>query len=918
METLAALVKEEWLSQVDWVFWIGYFPLGVIGIWRWSVWVIKKCISFFYRHPKGDYQASLSVITPVYNEDPEMFLLALESWKANGPEEIIAVIDYTDKRCIEVFEKFSKNFSGAKMIVTEKPGKRAALADGINVATSEIVALVDSDTVWTEDIKKIFFSPFVDEKVGGVAPRQDVMGADTLAKKLFRIHIFNRYGNDLIFQAAFGDALSCISGRTGVYRRSAVAHLTEELENEKFLGKLCISGDDKRLTYLIQRDGWKVRYVRDALVYTPGFPDLKTYSKQQIRWTRNSWRADLTAIFSSWLWKHPFLSFHTIDRFFQPFTLLLGPMFFSLALYRGDWIIAGILVTWWLVSRAIKIAPHLIKHPSDVRILPAYVLFCYVIAVIKIYTLITVGEQSWITRWDKNRLSRVNYFKKLSSYAATAAIVVLLFFGVYEVNINRTGAQSFLEKAKTERLKQEKKWYRTEDESVLTDIQKAEDQEFFGLLDQKVNADRFGYYQVGFGETPASIRDRYLLSPAAKILSADKGRVLEEGAFIRYGEKVAIAVDDLRSPDVGFHRGKGSSRVFLSQDFTENAIRVKGRAAFITLPELARALNNKTLLENVGEKKWILRKNLFIDDGVTLIIDGEDVEWLLLKSEKDRFAWIKAEGGNLIISGTKITSWDETKKEHDTEVGDGRAYVLQKSNGRMDILNSEMAYLGYAGAPNRGNPYGGPYGVSWKIHNDTFRQELSTGNLIGSSIHHNFFGVYTFGVTGIRMSDNKVFENQEYGIDPHDDSNNLLIENNQVFRNGNHGIIASKRCFSNIIRDNFTMNNRLHGIMLDRDSNNNLVTGNYSFGNVNGMALYHSSENIIVGNVFMENRFGIRANNFSHDNYFGYNTIEGNKKGVFLYGESKDNHISANIFVRTDIRVHLKERSSNFLVREND
>jgi len=405
-----------------------YFPLGVIGIWRWSVWLFKKITSLFYKLPQGNFQSTVSIVTPVYNEDPEMFQMALVSWKLNNPEEIIAVIDYTDEKCIKVFKKFSQNFSGAKLIITNIPGKRDALAKGIMEARSEIVALVDSDTIWSENLKNKLLAPFENPNVGGCAPRQDVLQATTLAKKFFRLHLFNRYGNDLIAQAAAGKALSCISGRTGFYRRRAIIDLLDDLVNEKFLGKRCISGDDKRLTHLIQSLGWQVVYVADALVYTPGFDSLWTFTKQQIRWTRNSWRADMKAIFSRWLWKNYFLAFHTIDRFFQPFSLLIGPVFLVISLIRGDWKIAIVLVLWWFFSRSIKFFSYLIRNPKDIAIIPLYTFYQYVLAVIKIYTLLTVDEQSWITRWSKNRISNSALFRKIPSYAATISII---FFNLF-------------------------------------------------------------------------------------------------------------------------------------------------------------------------------------------------------------------------------------------------------------------------------------------------------------------------------------------------------------------------------------------------------------------------------------------------------------------------------------------------------
>ena len=83
-------------------------PLGIIGTWRWSVWGIKKITGLFYKPQKAGFKTTVSIVTPVYNENPQIFSAALSSWAKNKPDEIIAVIDYTDKNCIEVFEKFAK------------------------------------------------------------------------------------------------------------------------------------------------------------------------------------------------------------------------------------------------------------------------------------------------------------------------------------------------------------------------------------------------------------------------------------------------------------------------------------------------------------------------------------------------------------------------------------------------------------------------------------------------------------------------------------------------------------------------------------------------------------------------------------------------------------------------------------------
>ena len=68
------------------------------------------------------------------------------------------------------------------------------------------------------------------------------------------------------------------------------------------------------------------------------------------------------------------------------------------------------------------------------------------------------------------------------------------------------------------------------------------------------------------------------------------------------------------------------------------------------------------------------------------------------------------------------------------------------------------------------------------------------GNIYDSDIHHNHFGVYTYGHQQGDWRRNKMHDNTAYGFDPHDDSDFLTIHDNEVYNNGNHGIIASKRC----------------------------------------------------------------------------------------------------------------------------
>lgn len=93
-----------------------------------------------------------------------------------------------------------------------------------------------------------------------------------------------------------------------------------------------------------------------------------------------------------------------IDKFLNPFTLLAGP---CLVLYLcvkstknaedGGYHLPAwkILLSWffWLsITRTAKLGPHLWKRPRDIVYVPAWVLFGYYFAVMKLYALFTLHE----------------------------------------------------------------------------------------------------------------------------------------------------------------------------------------------------------------------------------------------------------------------------------------------------------------------------------------------------------------------------------------------------------------------------------------------------------------------------------------------------------------------------------------------
>ena len=740
-----------------------HFPLGAIGIYRWSVWIIKKVVAKKYKFiNENGYSNTLSIVVPVYNEDPNVFERALESWINNRPDEIIAVIDYTDKICIEKFKEFQKENKNSKLIITEKPGKRKALADGIKIAQYNIIALVDSDTIWDPNIKNTLLFPFDDSLVGGVGPRQDVLETNTLARRLFNIHLDHRYFDEMTYLATVGDALTCISGRTALYRKEAIKDLCNELENETFWGVKCISGDDKCITRLVQEKGWKVRYQANVRVLTPGAPDLLTFFKQQIRWTRNSYRSDLKSLMGKWIWKRDkFLAYHMIDRFTQPFTLILGPIYFIFSIVWGHWLISGILLIWWHLSRGIKLYPHLKHRPSDILILPFYIFTTYLIAILKIYVLITIRQQGWITRWDKSRLQvEVNInnilrlFKLIMPHFAIASIIILLSFGIVKYK-NVVAVPDYNGEIKSNGV-----------ENIIVDNC---DQTNLNNLEKQ----QFGYYTIEKDDKLSVIAEKYNSSLLA-IIKANKD-IISDPDYIKIGQRLKIPALELQNALkkeklISFKKSE------ITFDESSKTIYIDGKRSTVTLPKIYNVLNNKSVLEKLDNKEWLLKANLIIRKGVTLVIDNRDVSWLKLKSDKNGFIGLQSNNGNILIENTKITSWDEENQVPDANYEDGRSFILARQNGRMDVINSELSFLGYDDSLKSG--------IVWHTTNKPDNY-LITGQILNSKFYNNYSSIYLSSTTEMMIINNEIAHNIQYGIDIRNKStNNLLIKNNWLYDNG--------------------------------------------------------------------------------------------------------------------------------------
>src|SRR5438309_8042885 len=184
---------------------------------------------------------------------------------------------------------------------------------------------------------------------------------------------------DFIPGMSVDGVVNCLSGRTVAYRRSLLLPVLDELTGETFLGKTCVGGDDVRLTHLMLTRGYKTVYQSTAearTVYSGGFG---SFVRRKVRWSRNSYRANMRALWQGWVWRKswilPVSIFHAT---ITPYTLAIGALATAyLALSRPglDTTIFGLAfnlpLLWLIVSisgRSFKGLSHLRRVPRDLSL----------------------------------------------------------------------------------------------------------------------------------------------------------------------------------------------------------------------------------------------------------------------------------------------------------------------------------------------------------------------------------------------------------------------------------------------------------------------------------------------------------------------------------------------------------------------
>jgi len=282
----------------------------------------------FYRSPKKqDSLPSVTIIIPAFNEEEsieETLVHALETAYPAEKFHIIAVNDGSSDGTLKTIQKVREKYPELVIVdFAENRGKRHALAAGAQLATSEVVVFVDSDSLLAPDAIRNIVDGFADPEVIAITGHCEVANAWT--NFLTKMQAVRYYIGFRVLKAAESifDTVTCLSGPLAAYRRTPLMEVADMWIKQTFLSRPATFGDDRSLTNFLLEKNKKAKVLYDSRAVTRTIVPDKYWKffRQQMRWKRSWFRESLRACLFMWR-KQPLMSLSFYLGFILP---VLGP-----------------------------------------------------------------------------------------------------------------------------------------------------------------------------------------------------------------------------------------------------------------------------------------------------------------------------------------------------------------------------------------------------------------------------------------------------------------------------------------------------------------------------------------------------------------------------------------------------------------
>jgi cellulose synthase/poly-beta-1,6-N-acetylglucosamine synthase-like glycosyltransferase/peptidoglycan/xylan/chitin deacetylase (PgdA/CDA1 family) len=238
------------------------------------------------RRDEPGYFPDVSVVIPAYNEAAGIAatVRSMATSRYRGRIEIIVVDDGSTDSTAAI--ACSLAIPHVRVVSQANTGKPGALNRGIAEARSEILVLVDGDTVFQADTLGLLIAPLAARDVGAVSGNTKVGNRRGFLGGWQHLEYVMGFNLDRRLFDLLG-TIPTVPGAIGAFRRAALT-ATGGVSADTL-------AEDTDLTMALCRSPWRVVYAPDAIAWTEAPSSLRQLWRQRYRWSYGTMQA---------MWKH--------------------------------------------------------------------------------------------------------------------------------------------------------------------------------------------------------------------------------------------------------------------------------------------------------------------------------------------------------------------------------------------------------------------------------------------------------------------------------------------------------------------------------------------------------------------------------------------------------------------------------------
>lgn len=236
---------------------------------------IRTKISFKDIKSKIKYR-DITFVVSAYNEEKNIERTIDSIKKCNYPQERIKIIiidDGSKDNTLNVAKRLEEKYYGIKVYTKKNSGKADTLNFGLKKARTELVAVLDADTILKSDIIEKAVIKFGDRNIAAVTVKYKPVSVGNFWERMQNIeYSFASFKRNLMesvhalpIAPAFTIFVRDFFVKNGYFDKD---NLTEDFE----------------MGLRINERGYSIGYVKDSYAYTDVPNTLKSLYRQRIRW----------------------------------------------------------------------------------------------------------------------------------------------------------------------------------------------------------------------------------------------------------------------------------------------------------------------------------------------------------------------------------------------------------------------------------------------------------------------------------------------------------------------------------------------------------------------------------------------------------------------------------------------------------